>query len=65
MLNTVHCQNNFDNLAARTPFLQSQKQPTVPGAIKEPVMAYRNKIALVYLLGFALDLLKMFAAAIA
>ncbi len=28
-------------------------------------MAYRNKIALVYLLGFALDLLNMFAAAIA
>ncbi|MFJ3431542.1 MULTISPECIES: MFS transporter [Pseudomonas] len=28
-------------------------------------MAYRNKIALVYLLGFALDLVNMFAAAIA
>ena len=28
-------------------------------------MAYRNKLALIYVLGFALDLVNMFAASIA
>lgn len=61
----VDCQNNFDNLAAAGRFLHPLKLLIVRSADKEPTMAYRNKIALVYLLGFALDLVNMFAAAIA
>ena len=61
----VDCQNIFDNLAAGGRFLHRQKLLTVRSPDWEPIMAYRNKIALVYLLGFALDLVNMFAAAIA
>ena len=61
----VDCQNIFDNLAAGGRFLHRQNLLTVRSPDWEPIMAYRNKIALVYLLGFALDLVNMFAAAIA